>query len=131
MHKTPFMIFLLESIIKSLDLKNCFFWSIFYWLGLSEYATDQNNSGGSEINSISTTFGEVCSKFSKNSRTLMYVISRAKMGKIKINKTENLSVYKREQKLLDLSEFTITTSDSKCIPVKDMVLYSTDSKTKL
>ena len=75
MHKTPFMIFFLESIIKSLDLKNWFFWSIFYWLGLSEYATDQKNSGGSEISSISTIFGKVCSKFSKNSRTLIITLN--------------------------------------------------------
>ena len=72
--QNPFYDFFLESIIKSLDLKNWFFWSIFYWLGLSEYATDQKNSGGSEISSISTTFGEVCSKFSKNSRTLILML---------------------------------------------------------
>ena len=33
--------------------------------------TDQKN-GGSEVFSISTTFGEVGSKFSKNSHSLLY-----------------------------------------------------------
>ena len=62
------MIFFLQAMYQSARLKNHF---LYFWFGLSEYATDQKNTDGSELYSISTTFGEVGSKFSKNSRTLI------------------------------------------------------------
>ena len=69
MYETPFMIFFLQAMYQSARLKNHF---LYFWFGLSEYATHQKNTDGSELYSISTTFGEVGSKFSKNSRTLIY-----------------------------------------------------------
>ena len=39
--------------------------SIFFGLELSEYATDWKNTFGSEVNSITTMYGEVGSKFSR------------------------------------------------------------------
>ena len=44
--------------------------SLSSWLGLSKYATNQKNSGGSKIYSISTICDEVAPKFCKNSRSL-------------------------------------------------------------
>ena len=64
------MIFFLQVMHQSTMLKYHF---LYFWFGLIEYATDQKNSGGSEFYSISTTFGEVGSKFSKNSRSLLSI----------------------------------------------------------
>ena len=73
------MNFFLQAMYQSARLKNHF---LYFWFGLSEYATDQKNTDGSELYSISTTFGEVGSKFSKNSRTLMYIIQPLRTFKI-------------------------------------------------
>ena len=63
------MKFFLQVMYQRTRLKYHF---LYFCFGLSENATDQKNTDGSEVYSISTTFGEVGSKFSKNSRTLVY-----------------------------------------------------------
>ena len=64
--RNPIYEFFLQVMYQSTRLKYHF---LYFWFGLSEYATDKKN-GGSEFYSISTTFGEAGSKFSKNSRSL-------------------------------------------------------------
>ena len=66
------MNFFLQVMYQSARLK---YHLLYFWFSLIEYATDQKNTDGSEVYSISTTFGEVCSKFSKNSRTLVSIYS--------------------------------------------------------